>query len=304
MTMLKIITAGVLSLPCFVVAIGVAPVLALLAIPPVLFLLFQTEDKDDNNGGASASASAVLPDHVIITGGSSGIGFSIAKECVKRGVPKISLLARDPEKLQTAKALLESMSNNKSTATTASGIAKCQVTICPVNVSDYEALVKTAKSLYNNNNNNNNSSKSDDKQQQLQQERVVLWNCAGFAYPTEFEKMPIAKFEQQVMTNQLGAIYVVKAFLPYLTKGCIVLTSSAAGQLGVYGYTSYAPTKFALRGFAETLHSELILSHPQLSIQLAFPTDTNTPGYQEELKVCPEITRKLSETGSLVSPDE
>ena len=42
-----------------------------------------------------------------------------------------------------------------------------------------------------------------------------------------------------------------------LVSGRIVLVSSQAGQTGVYGYTAYSATKFALRGFAESLQMEV-----------------------------------------------
>lgn len=38
-----------------------------------------------------------------------------------------------------------------------------------------------------------------------------------------------------------------------------MFVSSQAGQTGVFGYTAYCPTKFALRGFAETLQMEVKL---------------------------------------------
>eukprot|EP00934_Nitzschia_sp_Nitz4_P001446 Nitzschia sp. Nitz4//scaffold291_size36643//6474//7604//NITZ4_007760-RA/size36643-snap-gene-0.28-mRNA-1//-1//CDS//3329546118//1446//frame0 len=265
--MLNIILAGVLGIPCLVVAAGVAPVIALLSVPSLLLLLFQTD--------SSSESDKVVADHVIITGGSSGIGLSIAKECVKRGVAKITLVARNMEKLQEAKKELEAMS------------AATKVSVVSASVSDYDALAQAAKDL-----------------KIVETDRVVLWNCAGFAFPTEFLKIPVEKFEAQIKTNQLGAIYVVRAFLPHMNKGCIVFTSSALGQLGIYGHTAYSPTKFALRGFAESLHHELILTHPEVSVQLAFPTDTDTPGYQEELKITPEITKKISESGGLVHPDD
>ncbi len=39
--------------------------------------------------------------------------------------------------------------------------------------------------------------------------------------------------------------------------GRVVMVSSGAGLIGLYGYTAYAPSKFAVRGLAEALRSEL-----------------------------------------------
>lgn len=61
--------------------------------------------------------------------------------------------------------------------------------------------------------------------------------------------------------NILGTIYPTRAVLPYMKKenqGRIVLLSSQAGQLGLYGYTAYSSSKFALMGFAEALQMEVL----------------------------------------------
>mmetsp|Transcript_29291 Transcript_29291/g.48412 ORF Transcript_29291/g.48412 Transcript_29291/m.48412 type:complete len:180 (+) Transcript_29291:587-1126(+) len=84
--------------------------------------------------------------------------------------------------------------------------------------------------------------------------------------------------------------------------GTIVLTSSAGGQVGVFGYTAYTPTKFALRGFAESLHMEL-LNH-NVHVQLVFPPDTDTPGFTEENKHKPRETQLISETLGLMQPQD
>ncbi len=54
--------------------------------------------------------------------------------------------------------------------------------------------------------------------------------------------------------NYLGSTYCTKAVIDSMKKrkfGRIVFVSSQAGQIGVFGYTAYSATKFALRGLAE-----------------------------------------------------
>jgi 3-dehydrosphinganine reductase len=72
-------------------------------------------------------------------------------------------------------------------------------------------------------------------------------------------------------------------------------------KLGVFGYSAYAPTKFALRGFAEALHSELA-AKPHLNVQVAFPPDTDTPGFAEEEKIKPKETKLIGEQAGLSQP--
>jgi len=121
--------------------------------------------------------------------------------------------------------------------------------------------------------------------------------------PSYFEHIPSSTFAHLASCNQLGTIYTVQAFLPHMTQGTIVFTSSVCGQLGVFGYTAYCPTKFAIRGFAEALHAELV-DQPHLNVQVAFPPDTDTPGFAQEEKTKPPETRIISENAGLAKPDD
>lgn len=61
--------------------------------------------------------------------------------------------------------------------------------------------------------------------------------------------------------NFLGGVNVTKAALKEMKDnngGRIVFISSQAGQVGVFGYTAYSASKFALRGFAESLQMEVL----------------------------------------------
>ena len=60
--------------------------------------------------------------------------------------------------------------------------------------------------------------------------------------------------------NYLGSVYATRAVIgdmKALGEGRVVFVSSQAGQLGLYGFTGYSPTKFALRGLAEALQMEV-----------------------------------------------
>ena len=270
--MWKIVLAAVLSIPCLTVIICTAPIIAVLAIPSLLLLLLRKE--------SSGISSRNPPDHVIIAGGSSGIGLCIARECLKRGVSKITLLARDMKKLESVQQELQTISKE--------GKSRTKIHIISVSVSDYEQIERAAKE-------NIQWKKSD---------RVVLFNCAGISYTTEFEKIPHNTLLKLVQTNQLGSMFLVKACLPYLEQGVICLTSSVAGQAAVYGYAGYNPTKCAIRGFAEVMTQELLMAKPKLHIQVAYPEDNKTPGYEYESKMMPEITKKMNETAPLADPKE
>jgi short-subunit dehydrogenase len=55
--------------------------------------------------------------HVMITGGSSGIGLESAKECIRRNASAVTIVARDAKKLQETKDLLEAFVTNEQKAT-------------------------------------------------------------------------------------------------------------------------------------------------------------------------------------------
>jgi 3-dehydrosphinganine reductase len=87
-----------------------------------------------------------------------------------------------------------------------------------------------------------------------------------------------------------------------LGSGRIVLVSSQAGQVGVFGYTSYCATKFALKGLAESLQMEL--ARDNIYVTLAYPPDTDTPGFLEENKTKPIETQLINETSGVLSAEE
>ncbi|KAJ6654705.1 hypothetical protein lerEdw1_006666 [Lerista edwardsae] len=209
--------------------------------------------------------------HVVITGGSSGIGKGIAIECFKQGA-FITLLARNENRLLEAKKEIEQYSVND----------KQVVHVVSVDVSQDCAHV--AKVL---------------KQAQEKLGPVdMLVNCAGTSVNGRFEELDTRKFEQLMAVNYLGTVYPTRAVVPTMKErrmGRIVFVSSQAGQIGVFGYSAYSATKFALRGLAEALQMEV--KPYNIYITVAYPPDTDTPGYAEESK------NKQGKSSSSVGPD-
>ncbi|XP_030300307.1 3-ketodihydrosphingosine reductase isoform X3 [Calypte anna] len=184
--------------------------------------------------------------HVVVTGGSSGIGKCIAIECYKQGA-FITLIARDENKLLQTKKEIEKYSVNDK-----------QVVLCiSVDVSkDYEQVENVLK------------------------QRLMAVNYLGSVYPS---RAVIATMKERRM-------------------GRIVFVSSQAGQLGLFGYTAYSPTKFALRGLAEALQMEV--KPYNIYITVAYPPDTDTPGFAEESKTKPLETKLISETSSVCQAEQ
>jgi 3-dehydrosphinganine reductase len=111
----------------------------------------------------------------------------------------------------------------------------------------------------------------------------VLINNAGISKSGELAEMSTQDFENMIRVNYLAAVYCTKAVIDSMKhrrSGRIGFVCSQAGQIGVYGYTAYSASKFALRGLAETLQMEV---RPYgVYVTLSFPPDTDTPGFKEE----------------------
>jgi 3-dehydrosphinganine reductase len=197
--------------------------------------------------------------HVVITGGSSGIGLEVARQVVARGA-HVSLIARDAVRLGAAAA-------DVSAAATASA-----------DVADAAALGEALASIVS------EGGPCD-----------VLVTSAGSAHPGYFEQLDDSVFRDQMEVDYFGTLYAIRAVVPSMIergRGHIVTISSTAGLLGVFGYTAYAPAKFAVRGLAETLRAEL--APHGIVVSCAYPPDTRTPGFDAENELKPPETVRIS----------
>jgi short-subunit dehydrogenase len=133
----------------------------------------------------------------------------------------------------------------------------------------------------------------------------VLINCAGRAFPRRFEELSREQFEDTMRTNLYGAWSACAVLVPIMKArggGAIVNVSSIAGLLGVYGYTDYSASKFALVGFSEALRQEL--RQHGVSVHVLCPPDTDTPGFEVENRTKPEETKEISKGAKVMRPDD
>jgi 3-dehydrosphinganine reductase len=82
--------------------------------------------------------------------------------------------------------------------------------------------------------------------------------------------------------------------------GHISFISSLVLYFSIVGYAAYAPSKFAVVGFAEILRHEL--KPYDINVSVLYPPDTDTPGFEKENETKPEETTIISETGKLRNP--
>ena len=210
---------------------------------------------------------------VLITGGSSGIGFALANALVEMDAIVI-LLARDPDKLNIAKS---SILENHPTA---------NVEIVSADVADTESLNVLRDNFANN-----------------QDIPDILINCAGVARPGYVEELPLEVYRWTMDIDFHGTVNMVKLLLPGMLNrgsGHIINVSSIAGVIGIFGYTAYCGAKFAVKGFSDALRSEL---NPKgIKVSVLYPPDTDTPQLAWENQYKPKETKAISGTAKPISP--
>ena len=88
----------------------------------------------------------------------------------------------------------------------------------------------------------------------------ILINNAGMALAGTFEQIPATQFDQLFAVNFFSTVAMTKSFLPQLRQhrpAQIVNMSSVFGIIGAAGQVAYSASKFAVRGFSESLRAEL-----------------------------------------------
>ncbi|MDP3433084.1 MAG: SDR family oxidoreductase [Bacteroidota bacterium] len=161
---------------------------------------------------------------VVITGASSGIGRALAKEFASKGA-KLSLGARRTE-------LLEDLRNELHG--TEIFIKKTDVS----NENDCRMLIEETIKRFG--------------------QIDVLINNAGISMRALFEDVDLNVIRNLMDVNFYGTVYCTKFALPHLlkTKGSLVGVISIAGYVGLPGRTGYSASKFAIRGFLDTVRIE------------------------------------------------
>lgn len=212
---------------------------------------------------------------VYVVGGSLGIGLSIAQRMAAQG-GHVTIFARRPEPLERAVATI-----NAARQPPAAAAAACQLDVTePLQVTEVMTHTVAERGVPD-----------------------VLINCAGHAHPRRFEDISYEQFADTLRVNLHGCWNTVRALLPYMKArgGYVVNTSSIAGLIGVYGYTDYCASKFALVGFSEALRSELTAYG--ITVSVLCPPDTDTPGLAIENETKPAETQAITATARVMSPE-
>ncbi|KAI0771573.1 oxidoreductase [Trametes elegans] len=217
--------------------------------------------------------------HCLVTGGSSGTGLALAILLVKGGA-HVSIVARNEERLQTALAELEKHRQSPEQILRSYSFA--------VNSeSGSAAAIKAAGEPH--------GGRSPD----------AFFLVAGASHPyfwvEETEETIRRDLDASYGAQAFTALAATKEMVRQGVKGKIVFVSSVLGYFSIVGYSTYSSGKFALRGLAEALHSELMLY--DIGVHIAFPGTIYTPGLEAENKMKPKVTLKIEETDEGSTPE-
>lgn len=211
----------------------------------------------------------------LVTGGSSGIGLAVARLLAERGMD-VWLLARRADVLQSALADLASLRQSPGQRFDALSV-------------DVTDAAQTAAAV-------------------AEIEKIgipdLVINCAGVARPGYVQELELDVFRQMMEVNYFGTLHTVKAVLPGMLgrgSGYLVNIASLAGLVGVFGYTAYGASKFAVRGFSDALRAELKLHG--IGVSLAYPADTDTPQLAYENQFKPPETKAVSGGSGLMTTE-
>ena len=214
--------------------------------------------------------------HALITGGSSGIGFALAQALAQEGT-SLGLIARDREKLASAEESLTTLLRKENQA----------IETLSCNITDYRNLQGELENY-------------------IQRNGIpdLVINSAGVTHPGYFQELDVEIFHEMMEVNFFGTLYVTKCLVPHMISkgsGTIVNISSQAGFLGVFGYSAYGASKYAIRGFSDVLRAEM--KPLGVKIAIVFPPDTQTPQLDYEDALKPPETKAIAGNANVLTAE-
>ncbi len=183
----------------------------------------------------------------IVTGAASGIGEALARGLAVRGSDLV-LLDRDEVGLD---AVAQAIGRSD---------PRIEVETVAVDLADQVARERAA-----------------DQIRQSHPRLDLLINNAGVAMGGRFEQMSLAEFQWVIDVNFTAPVALIHHLLPVLLQNPgshIANVSSVFGLIAPAGQSAYSASKFALRGFTDSLRAEL--THHDIGVTTVFPGGIRT----------------------------
>jgi NADP-dependent 3-hydroxy acid dehydrogenase YdfG len=187
---------------------------------------------------------------VVVTGASAGVGRATAQAFAKRGA-SIGLLARGAEGLAAAAAEVESLGGQ--------GFA------VPTDVADADQVEAAAEAI---------------------EERfgpIDVWvNDAMATIFAPFTEITAEEFTRATQVTYLGTVYGTMAALKRMVprnSGAVVQVGSALAYRAIPLQSAYCGGKFAIRGFTDSIRTELLHDRSRVWISMVQLSAVNTPQF-------------------------
>lgn len=179
----------------------------------------------------------------LVTGSSSGIGLAVVEQLLARG-DRVAATLRKPQALSHLKTRYGE-----------------QLWTAMLDVNDAAAIRAVVHQAFT----------------ELGRIDVVV-SSAGYALFGAAEEVSDEQIDQQLQTNLLGSIQLIRACLPFLRKqggGRILQVSSEGGQLAYPNFSLYHASKWAIEGFVESVALEVAPFGIEFTLVEPGPTRTN-----------------------------
>jgi NAD(P)-dependent dehydrogenase (short-subunit alcohol dehydrogenase family) len=187
----------------------------------------------------------------VVTGASAGVGRAIVRELAREGA-RIGLIARTTEALEAAAAEVRS--------------AGSDALVLPLDVSDSDAVFAAADRVAS----------------QWGQIDIWVYDAMVSVFAPVGETTP-AEFRRVTEVNYLGYVHGTLAALRHMrprNSGTIIQIGSALAYRSIPLQSAYCASKAAVRGFTDSLRSELHRERSKIKLSMLQLPAVNTPQFE------------------------
>ncbi|MGC1780299.1 MAG: SDR family oxidoreductase [Xanthobacteraceae bacterium] len=208
---------------------------------------------------------------VVITGASAGVGRAIALRFARAGA-NLALIARDAEALQNVKEEAEWLGASAS--------------VHALDVADADAVFDAADAVA------------------AKHGGIDIWiNDAMVTVFSPVWRMTAAEYRRVTEVTYLGFVHGTMAALRHMrprNRGTIVQIGSALAYRGIPLQSAYCGAKYAIRGFTDSLRTELIHANSAIELTIVELPAVNTPQFDWART---HMTKEPRPVGPVVQPE-